>query len=108
MISRVELIRKDEERFCSAHKILPSGKPVQGQCVGVQVYQRSNNIYICIMFEVIIGSRSINHFHESSYEPYERYTIRRTVGISGQQASVIGDHLLRLRVDTDRDSCVRI
>ena len=34
-------------------------------------------------------------------------TIRRTVGRSGQQASAIGDHLLRLRVDTDRDSCLR-
>jgi hypothetical protein len=34
-------------------------------------------------------------------------TIRRTVGISGQQASAIGDHLLRLWIDTDRDSCLR-
>jgi hypothetical protein len=71
------------------------------------------------MFEVIINSRSVNHFHEpyvsygrkalSQFVPTVRIcrivnrltsrtngTIRKTVGRSGQQASAIGDHLKRL------------
>jgi hypothetical protein len=33
VISRVELIRKDKERFRSARKIPPSGKPALGKCL---------------------------------------------------------------------------